>query len=120
VALTPAQRIYRRFAGRDNLAREIFLSRYGWYCGKLQRIVSGPGGTMDKLQEIVRHEFSAATEHSEAFVYLCENEARFVRSLVLIQNLNPDVLMMEPAEDWHRCDAAKLLRPPKIRNIFIQ
>jgi hypothetical protein len=32
-----------------------------------------------------------------------------------IQNLNPDVLMMEPAEDWYRCDAADLLRPPKIR-----
>jgi hypothetical protein len=25
---------------------------------------------------------------------------------VPIQNLNPDVLMMEPAEDWYRCDAA--------------
>lgn len=32
-----------------------------------------------------------------------------------IQNLNPEVLMMEPAEDWHRCDATELLRPPKIR-----
>ena len=29
----------------------------------------------------MRHEFSAATDHSEAFVYFCENEARFVRSL---------------------------------------
>jgi hypothetical protein len=39
---------------------------------------------------------------------------------VPIQNLNPDVLMMEPAEDWYRCDAAELLRPPKIRSILIQ
>jgi hypothetical protein len=39
---------------------------------------------------------------------------------VRIQNLNPEVLMMEPAEDWHRCDATELLRPPKIRSIFIQ
>ena len=37
-----------------------------------------------------------------------------------IQNLKPDVLMMEPAEDWYRCDAADLVRPPKIWSIFIQ
>jgi hypothetical protein len=36
---------------------------------------------LDKLREIVGHEFSAVTEHSEAFVYFCENEARFARSL---------------------------------------
>jgi hypothetical protein len=40
--------------------------------------------------------------------------------VVPIQNLNPDVLMVEPAEDWYRCDAAELLRPPKIRSVFIQ
>src|SRR6266851_5235182 len=73
--------IYRHFASKDELAREIFLSWYGWYCEKLRRIVSGPGGALGKLQEIVRHEFSAVTDHSAAFVYFCENEARFVRSL---------------------------------------
>jgi len=73
--------IYRHFAGKDDLAREIFLSWYGWYCEKLQDIVSGPAGTLDKLREVVRHEFSAVTDHSEAFVYFCENESRFVRSL---------------------------------------
>jgi AcrR family transcriptional regulator len=73
--------IYRHFAGKDDLASEIFLSWYGWYCDKLQRIVNGPGGTLDKLDEIVRHEFSAVTDHSEAFVYFCENETRFVRNL---------------------------------------
>jgi AcrR family transcriptional regulator len=73
--------IYRHFAGKDDLAREIFLSWYGWYCEKLEAIVSGSGGTLDKLREIVGHEFSAVTEHSEAFVYFCENESRFVRSL---------------------------------------
>src|ERR1700676_5087918 len=31
------------------------------------------------------------------------------------QNLNPDILMMKPAEDWYCCDAADLLRTPKIR-----
>jgi hypothetical protein len=39
---------------------------------------------------------------------------------VPIQNLNSDVLMMEPAEDWYRSDAAHLLDPSKIWNIFIQ
>lgn len=73
--------IYRHFTGKDDLAREIFLSWYGWYCGELGRIVGGPGSTLDKVHQIVRHEFSAVTEHSEAFVYFCENEARFVRNL---------------------------------------
>jgi AcrR family transcriptional regulator len=73
--------IYRHFAGKDELAREIFLSWYGWYSGELQRIASGAGGSLDKLREIVRHEFLAATKHSDAFVYFCENEARFARSL---------------------------------------
>ena len=75
--------IYRHFAGKNDLAREIFLSWYGWYCRELQRIASGSGGTLDKLRQIVGHEFSAVTDHSEAFVYFCENEARFVRSLPL-------------------------------------
>jgi len=73
--------IYRHFAGKDELAREIFLSWYGWYSSELQRIASGSSGTLDTLREIVRHEFLAATKHSEAFVYFCENEARFARSL---------------------------------------
>jgi AcrR family transcriptional regulator len=73
--------IYRHFVGKADLAREIFLSWYGWYSGELQQIVSGSGGSLDKLREIVHHEFSAATKHSEAFVYFCENEGRFVRSL---------------------------------------
>ncbi len=34
--------------GKDDLAREIFLSWYGWYCEKLESIVSGPAGTLDK------------------------------------------------------------------------
>jgi hydroxymethylpyrimidine pyrophosphatase-like HAD family hydrolase len=38
---------------------------------------------------------------------------------VLSQNLNPDVLMMESAEDWC-CDGAELPRAPKIRRILVQ
>ena len=39
---------------------------------------------------------------------------------VLSQNLNSDVLMMKPAEDWYCCEAADLLRPPKIWRFFIR
>jgi AcrR family transcriptional regulator len=73
--------IYRHFGSKDDLSREIFLSWYGWYCLELQRITSGSGGTLDKLRGVVGHEFSAVTQHSEAFVYFCDNEARFARSL---------------------------------------
>lgn len=73
--------IYRHFTGKEALAREIFLSWYGWYCAELQRIIEGPGSTQRKLHQIVQHEFSAATDHADAFVYFCENEARFVRDL---------------------------------------
>ncbi|HUY25773.1 MAG TPA: helix-turn-helix domain-containing protein [Candidatus Binataceae bacterium] len=73
--------IYRHFRGKEEMAQEIFASWYGWYCLGLQKIVTGPGGTLDKLRQIVGHEFSAVTDHSDAFVYFCENEARFARSL---------------------------------------
>ena len=73
--------IYRHFASKEELTRDIFLSWYGWYCTELQRIVNGSASTLDQLREIVRHEFSAATDHSHAFVYFCENEARFVHDL---------------------------------------
>jgi len=73
--------IYRHFRGKEEMARKIFASWYGWYCLELQKIVSGPGGTLDKLRKIVGHEFSVATDHSDAFIYFCENEARFARSL---------------------------------------
>ena len=73
--------IYRHFASKEELSRDIFLSWYGWYCTELQRIVNGSASTLEQLREIVRHEFSAATDHSHAFVYFCENEARFVSEL---------------------------------------
>jgi len=73
--------IYRHFASKEELTRDIFLSWYGWYCTELQQIVNGSASTLDQLREIVRHEFSAATDHSHAFVYFCENEARFVHDL---------------------------------------
>jgi AcrR family transcriptional regulator len=73
--------IYRHFSGKEELARDIFLSWYGWYTGELHRIVGGPGTTSERLREIVRHEFVAATDHGEAFIYFCDSELRFVREL---------------------------------------
>jgi AcrR family transcriptional regulator len=73
--------IYRHFVGKDELAREIFLSWYGWYCAELQRIVNSSATTLEQLREVVRHEFAAVTDHSHAFVYFCENEARFAHDL---------------------------------------
>jgi AcrR family transcriptional regulator len=73
--------IYRHFVGKEELAREIFLSWYGWYSRQLQAIVRGPGGTKDKVYGVARLELSTAEEHTEAFTYFCENEARFLYAL---------------------------------------
>jgi AcrR family transcriptional regulator len=73
--------IYRYFAGKDEMSREIFASWYGWYNRQLREIVRGPGGTKAKVFNAARLELSAAKEHTEAFTYFCENEPRFIRSL---------------------------------------
>jgi len=73
--------IYRYFASKEELSREIFVSWYGWYSRQLREIVRSPGGTRDKVYGAARLELSAAMEHTEAFIYFCENEARFLRSL---------------------------------------
>jgi AcrR family transcriptional regulator len=73
--------IYRYFASKEEMSREIFLSWYGWYSRQLREIVRGPGGTREKVYGAARLELSSAIEHAEAFTYFCENEARFLRSL---------------------------------------
>jgi AcrR family transcriptional regulator len=73
--------IYRYFASKEELSREIFVSWYGWYSRQLREIVCGPGDTKEKVYGAARLELSAAMEHTEAFTYFCENEARFLRSL---------------------------------------
>ena len=45
--------IYRHFAGKDELCREIFLSWYGWYCDELQRIVDGPVGPRTNSERLL-------------------------------------------------------------------
>jgi len=73
--------IYRYFASKEEMSREIFVSWYGWYSRQLHEIVRSPGNTKEKIYRVTRLELSAAEEHTEAFIYFCENEARFLRSL---------------------------------------
>jgi AcrR family transcriptional regulator len=73
--------IYRYFASKEEMSREIFVSWYGWYSRQSDAIVRGPGGAKDKVYGVARLELSAAAEHTEAFTYFCENEARFLRAL---------------------------------------
>ncbi len=73
--------IYRHFASKDALAREIFVSWYGWYSRQLREIVRGLGDTKEKVHGVARVELAAAAEHTAAFTYFCENEARFLRAL---------------------------------------
>ena len=73
--------IYRHFAGKEELAREIFLSWYIWHCRQLNQIVTGPGSTKEKLRSLVRQEFTVAESHPEAFIYFCENEPKFMSLL---------------------------------------
>jgi AcrR family transcriptional regulator len=70
--------IYRYFASKDEMSREISTSWYGWYSRQLHEIVRG---TRDKVHSVARLELSAAEEHTEAFTYFCENEPRFISSL---------------------------------------
>ena len=73
--------IYRYFAGKEEMSRDIFVSWYGWYSQQLREIVRGLGDTKEKVYGVARLELAAAAEHSEAFTYFCENEARFLRAL---------------------------------------
>jgi AcrR family transcriptional regulator len=73
--------IYRYFVSKEEMSREIFVSWYGWYSRQLREIVHGSGGTKEKVYGAARLELSTAVEHTEAFTYFCENEARFLRSL---------------------------------------
>lgn len=70
--------IYRHFASKEELAREIFLSWYVWHCRQLNQIVTGSESAKEKLCSLVRQEFTAAESHPEAFLYFCENEPKFI------------------------------------------
>ncbi len=73
--------IYRHFRGKDEMAREIFVSWYGWYSRQLRDIVRSAGSIREKVGVMSRLELSVAAEHTEAFIYFCENEIRFLQSL---------------------------------------
>jgi AcrR family transcriptional regulator len=73
--------LYRHFASKEAMCRDIFASWYGWYSRQLREIALGTGDSRGKISGIVRLELTAAEDHTDAFVYFCENEARFLRHL---------------------------------------
>jgi AcrR family transcriptional regulator len=73
--------IYRYFESKEQMSREIFTSWYGWYSRQLRDIVRGVGNTREKVASMTRLELSTAAEQTDAFIYFCENEIRFLRSL---------------------------------------
>jgi AcrR family transcriptional regulator len=99
--------IYRYFESKDQMSREIFVSWYTWYSRQLHEIVRGPGDTREKLHSVAHLELSAAKEHTEAFTYFCENEARFIRSLPRSVPRSRDVLieMIKKGQDRHEVKA---------------
>ena len=96
--------IYRYFAGKEELSRDIFVSWYGWYSRQLLAIVRGPGDTKDKVRGGARLELAAAAEHTEAYTYFCENEARFLRALPAEVPRARDVFIELITEGQKRCE----------------
>jgi AcrR family transcriptional regulator len=99
--------IYRYFASKDEMSREIFVSWYGWYSRQLREIVRGPGDAREKVRSVARLELFAAEEHTEAFTYFCENEPRFIRSLPAGVPRARDVFieMIKKGQDRHEVKA---------------
>jgi AcrR family transcriptional regulator len=73
--------IYRHFRGKEEMALEIFASWYGWYSEQVREIAARDDSLRKRLRALVHLEFEAAREHPQEFLYFCENEARFLRSL---------------------------------------
>jgi len=73
--------IYRHFRGKEEMALEIFASWYGWYSEQVREIATRDDSIRKRLGGLVHLEFEAAREHPQEFLYLCENEARFLRNM---------------------------------------
>jgi DNA modification methylase len=76
----------------------------------------GSGTTLIAAEKTGRR--AALIELDPAYVDLTIR--RFEKLTCAYSKLESDILMMETAEDWNRCDAANLLDPAKIRSIFLQ
>jgi AcrR family transcriptional regulator len=53
--------IYRHFRGKEEMAREIFASWYGWYSGQVRKIVGRELPLRGKLPALVQVEFDCGT-----------------------------------------------------------
>jgi hypothetical protein len=40
--------------------------------------------------------------------------------VVLTENLDPNIVMMQPAQDWQRPDVPNCLEVPKVRSVLVQ
>src|SRR6266853_241268 len=99
--------IYRYFASKEEMSREIFVSWYGWYSRQLREIVRSTGSTKEKVYGAARLELSAVEEHTEAYTYFCANEPRFIRSLPAAIPRSRDVFieMIKKGQDRHEVKA---------------
>jgi len=97
---------------------DVSLPAVGWKPDLVKGFTVLSGETMSP-KGLVGPDIGAGTP----YIYkglISDQDIASAKTLVPIQNLKPDVLMMEPAEDWYRCDASDLLRWPKIWSVFIQ
>jgi len=99
--------IYRYFASKDEMSREIFTSWYGWYSRQLREIVRSSGSSKKKVYGAAQLELSAAEEHTQAYTYFCANEPRFIRSLPAGVPRSRDVFieMIKKGQDRHEVKA---------------
>ena len=98
--------IYRYFESKEQMSREIFTSWYGWYTGRLREIVRGVGSTHEKVAAMARMELSVAAEHTEPFIYFCENGGRFLKSLSA-EVPRAHELLIELVKEGQKCGEVK-------------
>src|SRR5208337_3650518 len=79
-----------------------------------------PARERDVIAGVDSHAVVGQRDNQQQSIDAEDRPGDCARGAVPIQNLNPNVLTMESAEDWYCCDAADLLRPPKIRSIFMR
>jgi hypothetical protein len=79
-----------------------------------------PGLRQNDKKKWVSCDFWSATRNPSARLLWFLSRSPSRTKGVLSQNLNANILMMQPAEDWDRCDAAELVPPPELWNVLLQ
>jgi hypothetical protein len=89
-----------------------------WIIPLSEGVLEQSHGIVDGPLQPRQTTFRLGTRHSRSEVGRPPSQT--LRIPVLSQKLNPDILMMEPTENRYCCDAAELLRAPKIGHILFQ